>query len=393
MTYLIETYPLPLLLTALGGMWWGWKSRAADEGRRFGGLFPFVIVALIIGALAAGMKWVPGRPGLWLDTVVLFVGVYLAGCIIGATQLARWFGVPDIAPAVAAATGAATAVAEVAKVAKEAVAPVASLVETATSAVTIPEPVQTAVDTITEAMSNAAETSAESTPEPAQKPAATKPEPVKASTGPAAAAEAMALGSRPAGLAAPRAGGVDPLTLIRGIGPQNEIRLHALGIYHFDQIAAWTAKESQWVGGYLAFPGRIERESWVDQAKAIVAGTSAGTPDRVRRDRSEGGDDAAHYEGVAPAGLDAPRDGQGDDLTLIKGVGPVIATRLNELGLWHFDQIGRLSDQELRYISSAAGFPGRAINENWAGECRILAAGGDTEHSRALKAARKRGAA
>lgn len=74
---------------------------------------------------------------------------------------------------------------------------------------------------------------------------------------------------------APVAGApVDDLKRLKGIGPLNEQRLHALGIHHFRQIAAWTPAEVEWVGSYLAFPGRIEREDWVGQARAIVAGTA-----------------------------------------------------------------------------------------------------------------------
>ncbi|HEV7439324.1 MAG TPA: NADH-quinone oxidoreductase subunit NuoE, partial [Methylobacterium sp.] len=80
---------------------------------------------------------------------------------------------------------------------------------------------------------------------------------------------ADAVGTRPAALEAALAGQPDALTRIKGIGPGNERRLHDLGIYHFDQIAAWTRTEVAWVGTYLAFPGRIDREDWVGQAKAL----------------------------------------------------------------------------------------------------------------------------
>jgi predicted flap endonuclease-1-like 5' DNA nuclease len=79
-------------------------------------------------------------------------------------------------------------------------------------------------------------------------------------------------GRRPYGLAAPRGGAPDDLKRIRGIGPQNEGRLHALGIWHFGQIAAWSAENAKWIGSYLAFRGRIERERWIDQAKELAAG-------------------------------------------------------------------------------------------------------------------------
>ncbi|WP_394033785.1 hypothetical protein [Xanthobacter albus] len=79
-------------------------------------------------------------------------------------------------------------------------------------------------------------------------------------------------GVQPPVLAAPEGGVADDLKELKGIGPQNEQRLHALGIFHFRQIAAWTPDEAAWVGSYLAFPGRIEREDWIGQARALAAG-------------------------------------------------------------------------------------------------------------------------
>jgi branched-chain amino acid transport system ATP-binding protein len=75
--------------------------------------------------------------------------------------------------------------------------------------------------------------------------------------------------TKPQGLPEPRDGAADDLTKIKGIGAQNETRLNALGVYHFDQIAAWTPAEIEWVGDHLAFPGRIEREDWVGQATLL----------------------------------------------------------------------------------------------------------------------------
>jgi predicted flap endonuclease-1-like 5' DNA nuclease len=103
-------------------------------------------------------------------------------------------------------------------------------------------------------------------------------------------------GSKPAGLDAPRDGKADDLKRIRGIGKQNEGRLHGLGIWHFDQIANWSAPEATWVGGFLAFPGRIEREDWVAQAKILAAGGITDFAKRadaglVATSRDETGDD------------------------------------------------------------------------------------------------------
>ena len=83
--------------------------------------------------------------------------------------------------------------------------------------------------------------------------------------------KADAVGTRPAGLDAARAGAPDDLTRISGIGPGDRQRLNDLGIHHFDQIAAWTRDEIAWVATFLALPGRIDREGWVGQARALAA--------------------------------------------------------------------------------------------------------------------------
>ncbi|MBU1213285.1 MAG: NADH-quinone oxidoreductase subunit NuoE [Alphaproteobacteria bacterium] len=75
---------------------------------------------------------------------------------------------------------------------------------------------------------------------------------------------------RPAGLEAPRGGTADDLKLISGVGPKLEQTLNELGIYHFDQIAAWTPAAVAWVDNYLSFKGRIDREDWISQAKALA---------------------------------------------------------------------------------------------------------------------------
>ncbi|MBC6404281.1 MAG: NADH-quinone oxidoreductase subunit NuoE [Rhodospirillales bacterium] len=82
--------------------------------------------------------------------------------------------------------------------------------------------------------------------------------------------KADAAGKRPAGLDRPRNGKADALIKIKGIGPANEAALAKLGIFHFDQIASWSPEEATWVGTFLAFPGRIEHEEWIQQAKTLA---------------------------------------------------------------------------------------------------------------------------
>jgi predicted flap endonuclease-1-like 5' DNA nuclease len=91
---------------------------------------------------------------------------------------------------------------------------------------------------------------------------------------------------RPAGLSSPRNGVPDNLQRIRGVGERNEALLNSLGIFHFGQIAAWTPGEVRWVGAYLAFPERIERDDWVGQATILATGGDTGFVKAAERRRA-----------------------------------------------------------------------------------------------------------
>jgi predicted flap endonuclease-1-like 5' DNA nuclease len=76
--------------------------------------------------------------------------------------------------------------------------------------------------------------------------------------------------AKPESLEAPRNGSADDLKRITGIGPKIEKMLNGLGIWHYDQIAAWTQQEIDWVNTEMSFRGRIERDNWVRQAGELT---------------------------------------------------------------------------------------------------------------------------
>jgi len=84
---------------------------------------------------------------------------------------------------------------------------------------------------------------------------------------------------KPGALSGPE-GDADDLKRVKGIGPVIEKKLNALGIYHFRQVGALTEENIQWVNHHLAFPGRIQREGWVDQAKQLAQGEGTDFSDR-----------------------------------------------------------------------------------------------------------------
>lgn len=114
---------------------------------------------------------------------------------------------------------------------------------------------------------------------------ASRPAPAKTS----AKAPAKAAAPRPARKAKPTRGSLadvalaapngtaDDLTRIRGIGPGLAKRLNDMGIFHFGQVARLSAAAIDEIDGALSFPGRIRRDDWIGQAKALVPAETEGS--------------------------------------------------------------------------------------------------------------------
>ena len=71
-------------------------------------------------------------------------------------------------------------------------------------------------------------------------------------------------------LAAPR-GAPDDFAKIQGIGPQIIKKLNDGGVFHYWQIAAMTPEDVARVDTDLKLGGRINRDGWIDQARALLA--------------------------------------------------------------------------------------------------------------------------
>jgi predicted flap endonuclease-1-like 5' DNA nuclease len=65
-------------------------------------------------------------------------------------------------------------------------------------------------------------------------------------------------------------GAPDDLKLIVGVGPVLERMLYQLGVTTYRQIARWTEREiDEFDARMQEFPGRIRRDGWVTQARAL----------------------------------------------------------------------------------------------------------------------------
>ncbi|OLP58768.1 hypothetical protein BJF93_16595 [Xaviernesmea oryzae] len=65
-------------------------------------------------------------------------------------------------------------------------------------------------------------------------------------------------------------GGADDLKRISGIGPKLEQVLNGLGVTRYAEIAGWSEDDVTRVDAQLGVSGRIVRDRWVEQARALI---------------------------------------------------------------------------------------------------------------------------
>ena len=450
MYYLLATYWMWFVVALLAGGAIGYWSSSRRASAGWARRWPWwAVIAFVVGLVIAVLHGLPGRAGLFLETLLLLSFWYAVGGLLGiwlgrarsqdalvtanAVEDSRLAvaakGAEDVRNAAAKAAddarlaAAAKAVEDArnaagARAAEQArLAAAAKAVEDARRAATA----KATEDARKAATAKAAEdarlaAAAKANEDARQAPAAKVTDAVRAAAAAATVAASPATstqhpGARPQGIAAPE-GNADDLKLIKGVGPKNEKISNALGIYHFRQIANWTPEEAIWVGHHMAFPGRIEREHWIPQAKLLASGgdtdhsagiksgtivvdDSADAPldaaaaDALAKSLPEQADaveDEARHAGRRPYGLAAPLGGQPDDLKRIRGIGPQNEGRLHGLGIWHFTQIRAWSEENVKWVGSYLAFAGRIDREKWVDQARELAAGHETEFSRRVAA-------
>jgi predicted flap endonuclease-1-like 5' DNA nuclease len=414
MYYLLATYWMWFVVALLAGgaigYWSSWRWASETRRRPW-----WAVIAFVVGLVIAVLHGLPGRAGLYLETLLLLSFWYAVGGLLGI-----WLGKAKSQDALVTANAAedgrnaaaAKAVEDArlpaaAKTAEDArLAAAAKGVEDARNAAAAKAAEEARLAAAAKAAEDARNTAAAKVAE------AVSLTPTAAAAAPSAAASSQHPGTRPQGIAAPEGGHADDLKLIKGIGPKNEKIGNALGIYHFRQIANWTPEEAIWVGHHVAFPGRIEREHWIPQAKLLASGgdtdhsagiksgailvdDSADAPldaaaaDALARSLPQQAgavEGEAQHAGRRPYGLASPLGGQPDDLKRIRGIGPQNEGRLHGLGIWHFMQIRAWSEENVKWVGSYLAFAGRIDREKWVDQARELAAGHETEFSRRVAA-------
>ena len=116
---------------------------------------------------------------------------------------------------------------------------------------------------------------------------------------------------------------------------------------------------------------------------APVSEPAPATAPVAQAPKAEAPEVEAVEDAVRPEALSGARNGDADDLKMIKGVGPKLEIMLNELGFYHFDQIAGWSVAEVAWVNdNLTGFKGRVSRDNWVEQARKLASGQETEFSK-----------
>ena len=126
----------------------------------------------------------------------------------------------------------------------------------------------------------------------------------------------------------------------------------------------------------LPEPAETTQSSFAAAATVVKEATTSDATSKTRSDRSSEN---------APPTVSMPSEGA-DDLKRIKGVGPKNEDALNDLGIFTFKQISEWTSENIDWIEDRLEFPGRIEREDWVGQSKVLATGGETDFSKRVDA-------
>ncbi len=144
------------------------------------------------------------------------------------------------------------------------------------------------------------------------------------------------------------------LTEIKGIGSFLEKKLNGLGIYSYEQISRLDGNLIEKLTTAIEFfPGRIERDDWVGQAKRLLKPKARKSP--------------------------AAASAKADDLKVVEGIGPKIEKLLNDAGILSWMDLGKSTPERLKEVLLGGGEHYRIHDPSTWPDQALLAANGEFE--------------
>lgn len=152
-------------------------------------------------------------------------------------------------------------------------------------------------------------------------------------------------------------------------------------------LAAYLAGCVLGYGAHRAFRAHLHRPRFARAAElpdALAAVVEQADPPPPRRSAARRLAGAVEREDAVPVpqkataqqrppGLPAPREGKGDNLRAIKGIGPKTESALNDLGIYHYDQIADWSGAHIDWLEGRIAVKGRIRREQWVEQAVLLA--------------------
>ncbi|KAG1647763.1 50S ribosomal protein L21 [Nymphon striatum] len=147
--------------------------------------------------------------------------------------------------------------------------------------------------------------------------------------------------------------------------------LNGFGIRSWEQLAAFTKADIATVDAALEdFPGRIERDEWVPQARDFIKNGHKPV-ERDRKDRSGRTILTEWAKGTTKLGT--PGAGHTDDLKVVNGIGPKMESVLASFGITSWEQLAAFTKDDVAKVTEALDtFPGRIDRDEWVSQAKDL---------------------
>ena len=141
----------------------------------------------------------------------------------------------------------------------------------------------------------------------------------------------------------------DDLTQLAGIDSAAAAKLNAAGIYSFDQLKGLGDQQAS----SLAKKCGIPNANFSDSRRSNFAGSGETTS----------GHDSSSASGTAGSSPAAQGESKRDDLTRLAGIDAAAAARLNAAGIYSFDQLKGLDDQQALQLAEKCQIPNADVSD------------------------------
>jgi arylformamidase len=150
----------------------------------------------------------------------------------------------------------------------------------------------------------------------------------------------------------------DELTRIKGVNEELAQKLYGVGIKSFEQLSLLNEQNISVFERIIERKGFVKKYNIVEQAKALNKQSAI---------EDEQGNIQRFYK--RPTSKDEGSIKK-DDLTKIKGIGAIYQERLNSVGIYNFEHLSQISEDEAQVLDIQLDLNGRISIDDWGGQAQ-----------------------